>query len=110
MRPWTHPERRRALRMRTSEHLPVREIAERLGRSRRAVEHVLQANNVRRPAHQPWTSDELQRLAELRAQGVSLANISREIGRSLDGVKQQLRKPRDLAFFGPEPKPEHSSP
>lgn len=91
-RPWTLAERRQLVQLR-QQGLTVAEVAQRLDRSRRAVKHVVVAEDARSPnGLQPWTGSEQRLLVQLRRAGHTRAQIAVRLGRTEDAVRYGLRR------------------
>ncbi|MFI5799753.1 hypothetical protein [Streptomyces sp. NPDC051677] len=118
--PWTQDERN-WLRTAFLDGAPVPDLAESLGRSEKSVRWVLyrlrlipfpaddvpatharpekpkaytveEKRRIHPNAYAPWSAEDEQLLAERCAQGVSLAELSREFGRNPGGIASRLVK------------------
>ena len=87
-REWTVEDRHLAVKLRRAGS-SFDAIAAQLGRTRRAVEHVVNAAHVH-VDHRTWTGDELQRAARLRVDGATYAAIGEQLRRTKASTSNQL--------------------
>ena len=97
MKAWTGREERQAISL-YREGLTMREIGERIGRTKRAVQkriHYFRGEGVElKPRQFKWTPEEITSLLFLYQQGVVLTEISEKIGRSHDATRTMLKELR----------------
>lgn len=82
--------------------VPISAMAERLGRSARAVECRLSRLGLRRRAgYRAWAPSDISRALALRALGASLREVAAELGRHRGSVSSALRRSAAPAAAAP---------
>ena len=97
MKAWTGREERQVISM-YREGLTMREIAERIGRTKSAVQkrvYYFRSEGIElEPRQSKWTPEEITTLLFLYQQGAAVVEIVDEIGRSSDAIRTMLKEMR----------------
>lgn len=84
-------ERRDVVAKLTAEGWTLDQIAKHLGVTQRMISRDRVKKGIAQPPSKPWTADEDRRCRELLADGESLAEVARTLGRNIDTIATRYR-------------------